>query len=283
MIDIHKLQFRYSGAKHPVFQDFSLQIHEGSVVGLLAPNGVGKSTLLYLMTGLLLAKTGNGSIMVDGEDVTQRSHAALSQLYLLPEENTLPPTVLNKYVRARVPFYKDFSEEVLCSCLNEFGLPANPDIRELSMGQRKKVAISFAVATGTKYLLMDEPTNGLDIASKGQFRRIVAQHIADDRTLLLSTHQLADVEPLLDHFVMLGNNSENGTAQLLLDSSVTDLTQQYVCDLRPSLSADDSDVLYSERCADGVRVLLRRQADDDETPLNLELLYKYVISNNSIQ
>ena len=285
MIDINKIKFRYSGAKHPVFQDFSLRIHEGSVVGLLAPNGVGKSTLLYLMTGLLLPKKVEGSIMVDGEDVTQRSHAALSQLFLLPEENTLPPTALNKYVRVRVPFYKNFSEEVLRSCLNEFGLPPNPDIRELSMGQRKKVAISFAVATGTKYLFMDEPTNGLDIASKGQFRRIVAQHIADDRTLLLSTHQLADIEPLLDHVVLLGRSADIGSARLLLDASLTDIAAQYTFTLLPSDRVSDSDVLYSERSADGLRAILRRHPDDEETPVDLELLYKYLVlstANNNI-
>lgn len=286
MINIKNLSYCYRGTEHPVFDDFSLQLAEGNIYGLLAPNGVGKSTLLCLIMGGLLPDKGKGgSVQVDGFDVARRSYEVLRLLYLLPEEMELPPVSLGKYVRAREPFYQDFSREVLADCLREFGLPDDPDLGTLSMGQRKKVAICFALATQTKYLLMDEPTNGLDIEGKGQFRRLMARHIGDGQTVVISTHLLADVATLLDHLVLLGRSADNGPARLLLDASLTDIAAQYTFTLLPSDRVSDSDVLYSERSADGLRAIFRRHADDEESPVDLELLYKYLVlstANNNI-
>jgi ABC-2 type transport system ATP-binding protein len=277
MIDIKNLSYRYRGTEHPVFDNFSLQLAEGSIYGLLAPNGVGKSTLLCLIMGGLLPDKGKGGgVQVDGFDVARRSYEVLRLLYLLPEEMELPPVSLSKYVRAREPFYQDFSREVLADCLREFGLPADPDLGTLSMGQRKKVAISFALATRSKYLLLDEPTNGLDIAAKSSFRRVVARHVGDGQTALLSTHQLADVDSLLDHVVVLGQKSEHAAAQLLLDSSVADIAARYTFELHSAASDTDPDVLFCERRADGLHTLAHRHADDGETPVDLELIYKYL-------
>lgn len=286
MIDIQKLSYNYGRRGALVFSDFSLHLDEGCVYGLLAPNGVGKSTLLCLiMGGLLPDKAKGGCVLVDGQPSASRTHDVLRRLYLLPEEVALPSVKFDTYVRTRDPFYKDFSREVLDDCLCEFGLPQNPDIASLSMGQRKKVAICFALATQTKYLLMDEPTNGLDIEGKGQFRRLMARHIGDGQTVVISTHLLADVATLLDHVVLLGRSADNGPARLLLDSSLTDIAAQYTFTLLPSDCVSDSDVLYSERSADGLRAILRRHADDEESPVDLELLYKYLVlstANNNI-
>lgn len=279
MIDVKNVSYRYKGSKHPVFENFSLQIKEGSICGLLAPNGVGKSTLLYLMMGGLLPEKGRGGcVEIDGIDVARRSYDVLSLLYLLPEEVELPSELFSQYVRARVPFYKDFSREVLADCLREFGLPQDSDIRTLSMGQRKKLAVSFALATRAKYLLMDEPTNGLDIESKSSFRRLIARHVGDGQTLVISTHLLADVETLLDHVIMLGQTDDYAPSQLLMDCDVSLLAEQYAFDVRTQVADADPDVLYSARRADGLHTLALRRPDDEETPLDLELLYKYVVN-----
>jgi ABC-2 type transport system ATP-binding protein len=186
----------------------------------------------------------------------------------VPEEFELPPMTLDHYVRLNAPFYPRFSREVMDRCLTDFELDTRLDLSALSMGQKKKVFMSFALAAGTRYLLMDEPTNGLDIPSKSQFRRVVAQNMSDERTILISTHQVHDVEALLDHILILSQRA------LLLDAPVADLTARYTFSYR---SVDDgSAVVYSEPALQGQAVMAERREGDAETQLNLELLFNAV-------
>ena len=136
------------------------------------------------------------------------------------------------------------------------------------MGQRKKAYISFAMATNTKYLLMDEPTNGLDIPSKSQFRKVIAQHMTDDRTVIISTHQVHDVEQLLDHVLILDQRS------VLLNASMQDIVDQYTFEYRTPQQMD-ADVLYAEPTLQGNAVVAKRKEGDAETQVNLELLFNY--------
>lgn len=161
MIQIDHLDFGYPGSKHQVFGDFSLTLHESNIYGLFGKNGTGKSTLLYLLCGLLRAK--RGTILVDGKAAGKRQPDMLRDIFLIPEEFELPNVKLSTYVDINRGFYPLFSQQVLDSCLRDFELPISLRLGELSMGQKKKVYMSFALATGTRLLLMDEPTNGLDI------------------------------------------------------------------------------------------------------------------------
>ena len=168
MIDVQNLTFGYPKTKKNVFDNFSLQVDKGMVCGLLGENGVGKTTLLYLMSGLLTPQSGK--VLVDGIDVRKRKVETLSNIFIVPDEIELPKLTLSDYVDFYSPFYPCFSEDDMSKyleifCMKEYGL-----ISELSLGQRKKLYMSFAFATNTQYLLMDEPTNGLDIPSKAQFR-----------------------------------------------------------------------------------------------------------------
>ena len=267
MIQIENISFNYAGSTEKVFSDFSLQLKENNIYGLLGKNGTGKSTLLYLISGLLHA--GKGSITFDGIDTRKRRPEVLEEMFIVPEEFELPNITLNEYVRINSPFYPRFSREVLDSCLNVFELPTTLKLNSLSMGQKKKVFMSFALAAGTRLLLMDEPTNGLDIPSKAQFRRVVAGHMTDDRMLIISTHQVHDVEQLLDHILILDNS------RLLLDASVADLCERYSFEYRqPGQPMDD--VIYSEPSVQGNAVIVRRHEDAPETQLNLELLFDAV-------
>ena len=267
MIQIENISFNYAGSTEKVFSDFSLQLKENNIYGLLGKNGTGKSTLLYLISGLLHA--GKGSITFDGIDTRKRRPEVLEEMFIVPEEFELPNITLNEYVRINSPFYPRFSREVLDSCLNVFELPTTLKLNSLSMGQKKKVFMSFALAAGTRLLLMDEPTNGLDIPSKAQFRRVVAGHMTDDRMLIISTHQVHDVEQLLDHILILDHS------RLLLDASVADLCEKYSFEYRqPGQPMDD--VIYSEPSVQGNAVIVRRQEDAPETQLNLELLFDAV-------
>lgn len=268
MIQINNIDFSYSGAKQAVFNDFSLTLKENTIYGLLGKNGTGKSTLLYLISGLL--RQQRGSILIDGIPAQERRVDMLNEIFIVPEEFELPSVSLATYVKMNRGFYPNFSEEVLKNCLHDFDLPVSLKLNELSMGQKKKVFMSFALATGTRFLLMDEPTNGLDIPSKSQFRKVIANNMADDRTLIISTHQVHDVESLLDHIVILNQS------HLLLDASVADICEKYTFEYRTPAEMDDT-VLYAEPTLQGNAVIAKRKEGDRETQLNLELLFDAVI------
>lgn len=267
MIEIKNLSYRYAGTKRDVLSDLSLTFDENKIYGLLGKNGTGKSTLLYLISGLL--RRCGGSIIFDGEDTSKHNPDVLRDIFIVPEEFDLPSISLDTYVRVNEPFYPNFSREVLDSCLNDFELSENLNLKELSMGQKKKVYMSFALAANTRLLLMDEPTNGLDIPSKSQFRKVVASNMNEERTLIISTHQVHDVEALLDHVLILDNKG------LLLNSSTEDITSDYTFDYRQPAEMDDS-VIYAEPSLQGNAVIARRTAGDPETQLNLELLFNAV-------
>ena len=267
MIDIQNIDFKYAGSKEKVFQDFSLQLQENNIYGLLGKNGTGKSTLLYLIAGLLRPR--RGTVLIDGIKTIGRRPEFLQDLFIVPEEYDMPAMTLDEYVDINAPFYPHFSQEVLQRCLSDFEMPTNLQLQSLSMGQKKKVLMSFALATGTKLLMMDEPTNGLDIPSKVQFRRAVANNMSDDRILIISTHQVHDVESFLDHILILTRSN------LLLNASVNDICQKYNFVFRTPGTATD-DVLYGEPSMQGNAVVTRRKEGMAETPLNLELLFNAV-------
>ena len=203
MIEIKDVTFAYR-SHQPVLDGFSLQFARGGIYGLLGKNGTGKSTLLYLMMGLL--RPQKGIVTVDGIDTTLRRPEVLSEMFLVPEEYDLPAISLSAYVKAIKPFYPRFSEDLLKQCLANFEMSTDINLGELSMGQKKKVYMSIALAANTRYLLMDEPTNGLDILSKSQFRKVVIEGMSEDKTIIISTHQVHDVELLLDHVCIIERN-----------------------------------------------------------------------------
>lgn len=203
MISIKNITFGYTPSTQ-VLKDFSLEFSQGGVYGLLGKNGTGKSTLLYLITGLLRAQ--HGTVEIDGVAAEKRQADTLAELFIVPEEYDLPAISLRRYVEALKPFYPHFSDELLEKCLEEFEMPTDVNLGALSMGQKKKVYMCIALAANTKYLLLDEPTNGLDILSKSLFRKVVVRGMSENKTVIISTHQVHDVEHLLDHVVIIDRN-----------------------------------------------------------------------------
>ena len=250
MIQVNDITFSYPGSKHKVFDRLSLNLKDNHIYGLLGKNGTGKSTLLYLIAGLLRPK--KGSILVDGLTASKRYPEMLQEIYLVPEEYNLPNMSLANYTKIHETFYPRFSKETLNKCLEDFEMPTNINMKQLSMGQKKKVYMSFALATGCHLLLMDEPTNGLDIPSKTLFRKVVAGNMAEDSSLIM-------------------NNSE-----LLLNASSEEVTKQYTFSLRQASEMDDQ-VLYAEPSLQGNAVIAKRQEGDNETTINLELLFNAVV------
>ena len=203
MINIQNVTFGYRSHQE-VLDDFSLKFAKNGIYGLLGKNGTGKSTLLYLMMGLL--RPQKGSVTIDGVSASLRRPEVLEEMFLVPEEYDLPRISLKKYVKSIKPFYPRFSDELLEKSLANFEMTSDINLGSLSMGQKKKVYMSIALAANTRYLLLDEPTNGLDILSKSQFRKAVIEGMNDEKTIIVSTHQVHDVERLLDHVCIIERN-----------------------------------------------------------------------------
>ena len=268
MLKINDLAFSYSGNNCKVFNDFSLEFEKGAVYGLLGKNGTGKSTLLYLITGLLHPQ--QGTVLFKGEEVRRRLPSTLSDMYIVPEEFELPSMTMKQYVKLNAPFYPNFSEEQLKQNLALFDFDENIRLGDLSMGQKKKAYMCFALATNTSLLVMDEPTNGLDIPSKSKFRRLIASNMSDEKTIIISTHQVRDIDCLLDHIVIIDQSS------VLLNASSADICRRLLFTNQP-LSEPTDGALYVQPSVSGISAILLNEYDE-ESRMNLELLFNGVLA-----
>ena len=225
MISIENVTFGYN-RYHNVMENFSLGFKQGGVYGLLGKNGTGKSTILYLIAGFLRPK--KGEVRVDGVLSSNRLPEILRELFIVPEEYNLPSISLKEYVRVLSPFYPNFSMEQLASALDNFGIGIDVHLGGLSMGQKKKVYVCIALAANTRYLLLDEPTNGMDILSKSQFRKSVISSMSQDKTIIVSTHQVHDVEHMLDHVTIIDRNRVLLNKSIVEEDGQTDLERLFI-------------------------------------------------------
>ena len=261
MITVENLSFLYRKSKRAVLHDFSLSLEKGRVYGLLGKNGAGKSTLLYLMSGLLTPKSGK--VVYHDVDVRRRLPITLQDMFLVPEEFDLPPVSLISYIELNSPFYPRFSKEDMVKYLHYFEMDINIDLGALSMGQKKKVFMSFALATNTSLLLMDEPTNGLDIPGKSQFRKFIASGMTDDKTILISTHQVRDIDKVLDHVLIMDNS------RVLLNESTMSICEKLFFTESENRELLQSS-LFSTPSIQGNFLLLPNESGED-SEINLEV------------
>jgi len=265
MIAIQNLHFAYK--KKKVFDGLTLSLKPGHIYGLLGKNGTGKSTLLRNIAGFLFP--GKGQLTVFGFTPSKRQPAFLQEIFLVPEEFFLPNVSIEKFVSCNAPFYPAFNRAQFDGYLKEFGIPCSNTLQQMSYGQKKKVLISFALACNTKLLLLDEPTNGLDIISKSQFRKIIAGSIDENKCIIISTHQVKDLESLIDQITILDDG------KILFDQT----TEQIVSKLNFKISFDSAEVkdaLYSEESFRG-NAIITKNVDGEEGKIDLEMLYKAVI------
>ncbi len=271
MLTVENLQFAYK-RRHPLYTGLSLELKPGRIYGLLGQNGVGKSTLLYLMAGLL--HPDGGRVSFHGADVRRRMPEQLADVFLVPEEFDLPKMKLSEFLRVYAPFYPRYEADCMRDCLESFGLAMEQDLAALSMGQKKKVYISFALASGASLLLMDEPTNGLDIPGKSVFRRILARYMDERRSVLISTHQAADVDKMLDALIILDHQG------LLIDASVADVCRRLSFEEGVSeAEAQAADVLYKQPVLGGYAVV-RPNPSGEEGGFNLELFFNALLNHS---
>lgn len=267
MLEINNLSFAYGRGRKPVIDDFSLSLPQGGICGLLGPNGAGKSTLLYLIMGVLMPRSG--SVTFDGTDTATRNPEALANMMLVPEEITLPGVSLENFKKLYGAMYPRFSAEIMDRCLAEFNVSDIRKLSGLSMGQKKKVYISFALACRPKLLLMDEPTNGLDIMGKASFRRLLATTIDDDTTVIISTHQVRDLEQVLERVLIMNERR-------VLFSSAVDEIQRRLKFVRNASPEEASGALTWIPSPGGTDVMTLN-TDGAETFINLELLFDYAL------
>lgn len=268
MIEVENLSFSYGRRKAKVLDGFSMTLEEGSVYGLLGKNGTGKSTLLYLLAGLLHPQTGK--VYYKGVDVTLRYPLTLQDMFLVPEEFALPNVSMKQYVKLNAPFYPHFSDELLKACLRDFDMNEDIHLGELSMGQKKKAFMCFALATNTSLLMMDEPSNGLDIPSKSQFRKVIASGMTDDKAVIISTHQVRDIDSLLDHVLIMDGS------ELLLNESVATICEKLYF-AEQGMNEPTDGALYVQPSVQGNSVILPNELYE-ESKMNLEVLFNAMLA-----
>jgi ABC-2 type transport system ATP-binding protein len=270
MIQISNLNFAYP--KQPnLFRDLSLQLSNGSITGLLGKNGAGKTSLLKLVTGLLHPSSGEISVL--GNTPRKREVSMLNDIYLVPEEFYLPAISLNDYLKAYAPFYKRFDYELMKQIIFEFELDPVKNMQKLSLGQKKKSIIAFALSTRCRLLVLDEPTNGLDIPSKGLFRKILAGSLDDNQLVIISTHQVKDVENLIDKIIILDNG------KVIFQQTMEEISGK-VCFVSGN-SEDAKDAIYSEAVPGGYRMMMPNGYA--ETEIDIEILFNAVIKGKNIE
>ena len=200
MIDMRQIRFRYR-RKAPLFNGLDFSVQPGGVVGLLGKNGTGKTSLLKIGAGLLFPSGGTAELF--GRPAFARDPEALARTVFIPEQFEVSSERLKEYVDYRQGYYPRFDRTLMENYLQRFEISGNERLKQLSFGQQKKVLLSFALATMAELVILDEPTNGLDIPSKHVFRQLVAEAADDQRTVVISTHQVRDVEDLIDPIVVL--------------------------------------------------------------------------------
>ena len=268
MINIEDLSFSYG--VQPVLEHISMTLEDGRIYGLLGENGVGKTTLLTLLAGLKKPRTG--SIITDGFTPYDRKPSFLQDQYYLPDEVAPINFTAERFARTRGVFWPRFSLEKFLEILKEFEVDPAQKMNKMSSGQLKKTYISFALALGVKHLFLDEPTNGLDIPSKSQFRKAVTKYTSEDSVIVISTHQVRDLENIIDPIIVLDRRD------VLVNATLEEISEKLYFDYGTELHPD---ALYSEQLPGGfIQVLVN--ATGEESKVNIEAFFNAVHKNKEL-
>lgn len=270
MIQINNLNFTYPGQRQPLFDGLSLELQAGSITGLLGKNGAGKTSLLKLLTGLLHSKGGN--ISVSGHNPRYRGVMMLNDVFMVPEEFVFPSVSMDSFSKANACFYPRFDHNMLNRIAREFNLDTAQKLNRLSHGQKKKFLIAFALSTRCRLLVLDEPTNGLDIPSKALFRKIMAGSLDEDQLVIISTHQVKDVENLIDKILIL----ENG--KVIFQQSVAEISGKV--GFTNGTPGEVEEAIYSEAVPGGFRMMV--PMGHEQTEVDIELLFNAIINGKKI-
>lgn len=271
MIQLQNVNFHYK-KRTPLFRALNLDIPTGNIYGLLGKNGAGKTSLLKLISGLLFPKSGD--IQVMGFNPGERFPAFQSDVFFIPEDLYIPAIKIETFEKIYSPFYPRFNKNQFQQYLDEFQVPQDQKLTELSQGQKKKAIISFGLATNSRLLILDEPTNGLDIPSKSLFRKILATAVSGDQICIISTHQVRDMGTLLDPIIILDGG------KIIFHGSVEEIAQKLQFEVSYSRGAPE-EVLYTERVPGG-HMIMKENKDGEETEVDIEIFFNAMVSNPAV-
>lgn len=268
MIRINNLAFSY-GSKD-VLRNITMDLEPGRIYGLLGENGVGKTTLLTLLSGLKKPKAG--TIDIDGTDPFLRRASLLQEIYFLPDEVMAPNQKASSFAASYGCFYPRFDMDRFRTIMSEFDVDAEQKMNTMSSGQLKKTYISFALATSVRYIFLDEPTNGLDIPSKTQLRKALTLHTLEDSTIIISTHQVRDLENIIDPIIILD------TQDVLMNASIQQISEKFFFDYGSTLHPES---LYSEQLPGGF-IQVYPNTTGVESKVNIEALFNAVLKHKEL-
>lgn len=268
MIKIENLSFAFKKSEL-LFKNLNMELHSGRTYGLFGLNGAGKTTLLNHICGSLFP--AQGTCLIDGFESRERLPQTMSEIFIVPEQFDLPGISPIKFIELHAPFYPRFDHDQIKEIMGQFHLDSTKKLSEQSYGQRKKFLIAFAIATNTNNLIMDEPTNGLDIPSKSQFRKIMASTNRDERCTIISTHQVRDLETMIDRVTILHNGS------IIFDQTIEDISEHLAFKKVGENTAAKK--LYGEDTLGGEHIIAARTSDEEDSMINLELLFNGVIES----
>ena len=268
MITVDNLAFSYGALS--VLENISMRIEPGNIYGLLGENGVGKTTLLTLLCGLKKPQTG--SIDIDGRAPFDRKPSMLSELYYLPDEVAPVNSSALSFAKEHGVFWKGFDLKKFVDILKEFEVGEEQKMNAMSAGQLKKTYISFALACNARYYFMDEPTNGLDIPSKTQFRKAITKYTSEEAAIVISTHQVRDLENIIDPVIILDRRD------VLLQASIAEISEKLFFDYGNEINPG---ALYLEQIPGGT-IQVYPNSTGEESNVNMEALFNTVYKNKDL-
>lgn len=269
MIKISNLSFGYEKNSN-IFSDLNIELSAGNIYGLLGKNGAGKTTLLKIIIGLLFPQ--NGSCEVLGFTPREREPEYLNKIYYIPEEIYSPNIKIQRYIDLVFPFYPKFDKKKFDSFLKELEIDSKKKFNELSYGQKKRVYLAFGLASNCEILILDEPTNGLDIPTKRIFRKMLASSINEDNIIIISTHQVSDLQNIIDPVIIIDDG------KIVFHKELSGIAQKISIQLQQT-KPEGSEILYYEKAAGGYIVLTENNLGQEDD-INIELLFNAVISKN---
>ena len=270
MIKTSGLSYRYS-KKTEILNDLNLTFKPGKIYGLLGKNGVGKSTLIKNITGILFPTKGTCEVF--GKIPKNREVSFLKDLFFVPEEYYLPNLTIAELIEAYKGFYPNFDIDQFDAYTELFNIEKNKRMTKLSLGQKKKILIGFALSANTKVLIMDEPTNGLDIPSKIMFRNMINDSFKEDRIVIITSHQVRDLDELI-HSIIIMNNGK-----VLLNKDRDHIAKHFQFQLTNS-KQDETNLIYQEKVSNGF-ASIKENKTDTPSYIDIELLFNAVLTDNA--
>jgi len=271
MIDLKNINFSYS-KRQELIKELSLTLTPGSIYGLLGRNGAGKTTLLKLIIGMLFPKSGE--CLINGKIASKRMPETLQDVFFVPEDFELQGKTTKEFAEIHGKFYPEFSYSEFTEYLNTFGLTSEKNLKSLSFGQKKQVLLCFGLAVNTKYLILDEPTNGLDIPSKEILRRLLASAINESRSFIISTHQIRDLNNLLDPIIIINKG------KVIFNQNYNTIGEKIAFKTLENIDDNSNILWYEKRFTMYDAICLN--TDNEHTNTDIEMLFKAVTENHKV-